>query len=121
METFYDVGFTAKSLTAILLEECYRLYGGEPGDDTTACTIRIRKREPMNLVVGPPSNRDDDQQDDEPVLLQGGQAYRLRRHARPRWWPRYLGKQLESTPGFRRSGNPAHRQDRGRGPGDRRA
>ena len=59
METFYNVGFTARSLNSILLDECYRLYGGEPGDDTTACTVRIRKREPMNLLIGPPSNRDD--------------------------------------------------------------
>jgi len=59
METFYDVGFSAKTLNTILLDECYRLYGGMPGDDTTACTVRIRKREPMNLLIGPPSNRDD--------------------------------------------------------------
>lgn len=59
METFYDVGFTAKTLSTILLEECNRLYGGKPGDDTTVCTIRIRKRAPMNLLFGPPSNRDD--------------------------------------------------------------
>ncbi|HQM96575.1 MAG TPA: serine/threonine-protein phosphatase, partial [Clostridia bacterium] len=39
--------------------ECYSLYGGQPGDDTSVCTIRIRKREPMNLVIGPPSNRAD--------------------------------------------------------------
>ena len=31
METFYDVGFTAKTLTTILLDECYKLYGGQPG------------------------------------------------------------------------------------------
>ena len=37
METFYDVGFTAKTLDTILLDECLRLYGGKPGDDTTAC------------------------------------------------------------------------------------
>lgn len=59
METFYDVGFTAKTLTTILLDECYQLYGGKPGDDTTVCTVRIRKREPMNLVIGPPKDRDD--------------------------------------------------------------
>ncbi len=59
METFYDVGFTAKTLDTILLDECLRLYGGKPGDDTTACVIRIRKRVPMNLVFGPPSHRDD--------------------------------------------------------------
>ncbi len=59
MESLYDVGFTAKTLTTILLDECYKLYGGMPGDDTTVCTIRIRRREPMNLLFGPPSNRDD--------------------------------------------------------------
>ena len=59
METFYDVGFTAKTLSTILLDECNRLYGGKPGDDTTVCTIRIKRREPMNLLFGPPSNRDD--------------------------------------------------------------
>ncbi len=59
METFYDVGFTAKTLSTILLDECNRLYGGKPGDDTSVCTIRIKRREPMNLLFGPPSNRDD--------------------------------------------------------------
>lgn len=59
METFYNVGFTAKTLNTILLNECFKLYEGQPGDDTTACTIRIRKREPMNLIIGPPSHRDD--------------------------------------------------------------
>lgn len=59
METFYDVGFTAKTLSTILLDQCNKLYGNKPGDDTTVCTVRIRKREPMNLLFGPPSNRDD--------------------------------------------------------------
>ncbi|NLK20746.1 MAG: SpoIIE family protein phosphatase [Epulopiscium sp.] len=59
METLYDVGFSAKTLTTILINECNNLYGGEPGDDATVCTIRIRKREPMNLVIGPPVNRND--------------------------------------------------------------
>ena len=59
MLTFYDVGFTAKTLTTILLDECVRLYGGEPADDTTVCTVRIRKREPMNLIIGPPADRND--------------------------------------------------------------
>lgn len=59
IETLYDVGFTAKTLATILLDECVRLYGGKPGDDTTACVVRIRKRKPMNLLFGPPSNRDD--------------------------------------------------------------
>lgn len=60
MEVFFDVGFTAKTLNTILLDQCQKLYGGKPGDDTTACTIRIRAREPMNMMLGPPANRDDD-------------------------------------------------------------
>ncbi len=53
------VGFTAKTLSTILLDKCYALYGGMPGDDTTACMVRIRKRQPMNLIIGPPSNYSD--------------------------------------------------------------
>jgi hypothetical protein len=59
MKTFCHVGFTAKTLTTMLLDECYRLYGGMPGDDTTVCTVKIRRREPMNLIIGPPSNPDE--------------------------------------------------------------
>ncbi len=52
-------GFTAKTLATILVDECYKLYGGQPGDDATACVVRIRKRAPVNLLFGPPRNRDD--------------------------------------------------------------
>ena len=48
---------------AILLEECNQLYGGQPGDDTTVCAVtHPRARAQVNLVIGPPSDRDDDQQ-----------------------------------------------------------
>lgn len=59
METMYDNLFTAKTLSTILLNECYSLYGGKPGDDTTVCTVKIRQRKPMNLMIGPPSNPED--------------------------------------------------------------
>ncbi|MBQ8408745.1 MAG: SpoIIE family protein phosphatase [Clostridia bacterium] len=52
-------GFTAKNLSTMLVDECDKLYGHKPGDDTTACVVKIRKREPMNILFGPPSNRDD--------------------------------------------------------------
>ena len=52
-------GYTAKTLSTILIDECNSLYGAQPGDDATACVVRIRKRAPMNLLFGPPSNRDD--------------------------------------------------------------
>ena len=52
-------GYTAKVLCTMLVDECYKLYGGEPGDDATACVVKIREREPMNILFGPPANRDD--------------------------------------------------------------
>ena len=59
MKTFDFVGYTAKTLTTLLLDEVNKLYGGKPADDATVCTVHIRKREPMNILFGPPSNRDD--------------------------------------------------------------
>lgn len=59
METVACAGFTAKTLSTILVDECNKLYGYEPGDDATACVVRIRKRVPMNILFGPPANRDD--------------------------------------------------------------
>lgn len=60
MESLSHVGYTAKTLSTMLVDECNKLYGQKPGDDATACVVRIRKRESMNLLFGPPSNRDDD-------------------------------------------------------------
>ena len=59
MATCVAGGYTAKNLSTMLVDECDKLYGHEPGDDTTACVVKIRKREPMNILFGPPSNRDD--------------------------------------------------------------
>ena len=52
-------GYTAKNMSTMLVDECNKLYGNKPGDDTTSCVVKIRKREPMNILFGPPSNRDD--------------------------------------------------------------
>ena len=58
-EALAPVGYTAKTLSTMLVDECNKLYGNKPGDDATACVVRVRKREPMNLLFGPPFNRDD--------------------------------------------------------------
>lgn len=59
MEPLTVVGYTAKTLATLLVNECFQLYGGQPGDDATACVVRVRRRTPMNLLFGPPANRDD--------------------------------------------------------------
>jgi len=59
MEAMNLCGYTAKTLSTVLIDEVNRLYGGEPGDDATACVVKVRRRVPMNILFGPPSNRDD--------------------------------------------------------------
>ena len=59
MEMMYDESFTAKTLNALLLDECNKLYGGQPGDDTTAVCVKVRERCCVNLMIGPPSKPED--------------------------------------------------------------
>ena len=59
MKSISAGGFTAKVLSTMLVDEVNRLYDGKPGDDATACVIKVRKRVPMNILFGPPSSRDD--------------------------------------------------------------
>lgn len=55
LEPLSDAGFTAKTLTTLLLDQCNQLYGGKPGDDTTVCVVRLRSRAPVHLMIGPPA------------------------------------------------------------------
>lgn len=59
MRAITPIGYTAKTLATMLVDECNKQYEYKPGDDATACVIRIRKRVPMNVLFGPPRNRDD--------------------------------------------------------------
>lgn len=59
LKTLVHVGYTAKTLSTMLIDECNNQYGGHPGDDATACVIRIRRREPVNILFGPPRDPDD--------------------------------------------------------------
>lgn len=59
MQMMCAAGYTAKTLATMLVDQCNKEYGYHPGDDATACVIKIRKREPMNILFGPPRNRDD--------------------------------------------------------------
>ena len=60
LEAIYLKEHTAKTLATLLLEQCGRLYEGEPGDDTTVCALKVRRRQPVNLAIGPPQNPQDD-------------------------------------------------------------
>lgn len=105
IEMLAPIGYTAKTLSTMLVDECNKLYGGHPGDDATACIVRIRKREPMNMLFGPPSNRDDESRmmslffsKEGKHIICGGTTSSVA--------ARYLGKPLKATLKFERSDVP---------------
>jgi len=60
MEVMTMNGLTAKNLATMLVDECNKLYAEKPGDDTTACVVKVRNRVPVNILFGPPENPDDE-------------------------------------------------------------
>lgn len=105
MESIAPVGYTAKTLSTILIDECNKLYGAKPGDDATACVVRVRKREPMNILFGPPSNRDDSERmmslffsKEGKHIVCGGTTSTIA--------AKYLGKPLKASLNFERGDVP---------------
>ena len=47
---------SAKNIAKDLIHVCWDLYGGKPGDDTTAVCIKARKPEFIDLFTGPPTD-----------------------------------------------------------------
>lgn len=105
IETLVPAGYTAKTLSTMLVDECNKLYGGKPGDDATACVVKIRKRVPMNMLFGPPSNRDDAERmmslffsKEGKHIICGGTTSSIA--------AKYLGKELRPTLNFEKSDIP---------------
>lgn len=59
LEAVYESSYSSKVVATILLDQCSMLYGGLPGDDTTIAAVKIRSRQPINLMIGPPSDPKD--------------------------------------------------------------
>ena len=57
LEEHYSREMTAKQIARMLAAECYRLYQGRPGDDTTIAVLRLCKRKAANVMIGPPSSK----------------------------------------------------------------
>jgi hypothetical protein len=98
-------GLTAKNLSTLLVDECDKLYGNKPGDDTTACIIRIRKREPMNLLFGPPASRDDNDRMMSLFFSKAGKHI-VCGGTTSSIAAKYLGKKVEATLNFENSDLP---------------
>lgn len=51
---------SARCMANILCGACHDLYVGEPGDDTTVACVKIRKKLPVQLMIGPPIDSQND-------------------------------------------------------------
>jgi hypothetical protein len=59
-EKIYRKDITAKNVTTLLLSVCKNLYGDKPGDDTTVVTAKIRSCLQVNVIIGPPVDKNAD-------------------------------------------------------------
>ncbi|MCI8650135.1 MAG: SpoIIE family protein phosphatase [Anaerotruncus sp.] len=61
VERKYRPDMTARAVASLVSDACRELYMDKPGDDTTVAVMRVRKRQPVNLMIGPPVNKTDDE------------------------------------------------------------
>ncbi len=57
----YKPDMSAQTMASTIGEACRGLYMEKPGDDTTVAVLRIRARQVVNLIIGPPVNPEDDE------------------------------------------------------------
>ncbi|MBR5156476.1 MAG: SpoIIE family protein phosphatase [Clostridia bacterium] len=57
----YEPDMSAHTMASRIGEACKGLYMDKPGDDTTVAVLRIRKRQLVNLIIGPPVDPEDDE------------------------------------------------------------
>lgn len=57
VEQIYKKDISVKNISNIVLSACDSLYAGKPGDDTTVVTVKVRKSSPVNILVGPPLDK----------------------------------------------------------------
>ncbi|MCR4825441.1 MAG: serine/threonine-protein phosphatase [Bacteroidales bacterium] len=51
---------SARAVACMLTAACNDLYADKPGDDTTVAAVRIRQRLDVNIMVGPPVDKEKD-------------------------------------------------------------
>ncbi len=56
----YSPTDSAKSTAAKLAEVANALYLGDPGDDTTVAVMKVREKQTVSIMFGPPSNPEED-------------------------------------------------------------
>lgn len=59
VEAHYDNQLSAQAFSSMIVDACNDLYQNQPGDDTTAAAVRVRRRQVVNLMFGPPRDPKD--------------------------------------------------------------
>lgn len=62
MERAYTINMSARNISKVLLSACNNLYADKPGDDTTVVTVKIRNYQQVNVIIGPPVNKEMDRE-----------------------------------------------------------
>ncbi len=95
LEEQYSPDDSAKSTAAKLADVANALYLGEPGDDTTVAVMKVREKQTVSIMFGPPSNSEDDipvtkkfMETDGIKIVSGGTTSKI--------VSRYLGKEVRT-------------------------
>lgn len=59
MQNAVDMSMSATCIANVLASASENLYMHEPGDDTTVAAIKIREKETVNIMIGPPVRMED--------------------------------------------------------------
>lgn len=60
LDTNIKPNMSARAVACLLASACNDLYVDKPGDDTTVAAVKIRKRLDINIMVGPPVDKEKD-------------------------------------------------------------
>ena len=60
IEREYDKSMSPRCIASIIGDNCNMLYDGKCGDDTTIVCVKVRECVKVNIMVGPPADKEDD-------------------------------------------------------------
>lgn len=61
LENNYSSKMSPRCIASLVGDACKSLYANHPGDDTTIAAIKVREEVEVDMMVGPPVNKEDDE------------------------------------------------------------
>lgn len=106
VQRLVQTGLNSFKLTQALSRTCLKLYKGQPGDDSTIISMRVRPALAASILTGPPANRDLDAYAVERLMSAKGKKI-ICGGSTSQMAARILGEELrvEWIPPWKRTGN----------------